>query len=143
MLLSLILPVYVTRVRCHAGRRHANSNETPAQAELRSPSTLGFKPSHLFWTPMGASSVPHTHAEDELARRSSETLCHSHLPGAHSKRWRRRGVSHPRWLCWQWLAVGRLVALQGFGGPLALLSCGSGHLPPVTGQGPCFEAQVG
>lgn len=83
MLLSLILPVYVTRVRRHAGRRHADSNKTPAQAELCSPSTLGFKPSHLFWTPMGASSVPHTHAEDELARQSSETLCHSQLPGAH------------------------------------------------------------
>lgn len=42
-----------------------------------------------------------------------------------------------------WLVLGRLVALEGFGGPLCLLSCGHGRLPPVTGEGPWFEAQMG
>lgn len=111
---------FQTRVRCRAGCGRAHCSRTLAQAELCSPSALGFQPFHRFWPPVGASSVPHIPAEDEVASQSSETLCHSRLPGADGEGRGQTGFSPTLTLLTPgpWLVLGRWVSLEGLWGPL-------------------------
>lgn len=87
----------------------------------------GFKPFRLLWTPVGVGSVPRTRAEGELMSQSSETLCHSRIPGGHGERWGHMGVSRPRWLRSPW-PVAHGWQVGGSGGLCPLSRHRSGHL---------------